>query len=89
MHESLNFFVRKKTAKVTYTTSKKGGRKAKWSQSLMSDLVHIIISGDYYKKKLIFTNGQQTERLMSKFLPHLKSEVQRGMRRSLLLAFNS
>ena len=27
-----------------------------WSQSLLSDLVDIIISSEYYKKELIFTN---------------------------------
>ena len=36
--------------------AKKAGRKAKWSQSLLDDTIHvdIIISSDYYKKKLIF-----------------------------------
>ena len=53
---SLSLFVRNKTSKVTKTSSKKGGRKAQWSQSLLGDLVDIIVSSDYYKKKLIFTN---------------------------------
>ena len=50
--DSLKLFVRKKTPKVKKSSSKKGGRKAKWSQSLLSDLVDIIISSEYYKKKL-------------------------------------
>ena len=53
--EELNFFVRKKASKVKKTSNKKAGRKAQWSQSLLGDLVDIIISSDYYKK-LIFTN---------------------------------
>ena len=36
--------------------AKKAGRKAKWSQSLLDDTIDIIISSDYSKKKLIFTN---------------------------------
>ena len=36
--------------------AKKAGRKAKWSQSLLGDTIDIIISSDYFKKKLIFTN---------------------------------
>ena len=50
-----NFLLEKKTPKVKKSSSKKGGRKTRWSQSL-SDLVDIIISSEYYKKKLIFTN---------------------------------
>lgn len=54
--ESLNLFVRNKTSRVKKTSKNKGGRKAQWSQSLLGDLVDILISSDYYKKKLIFTN---------------------------------
>ena len=81
--DSLKLFVRKKTPKVKKASSKKGGRKAMWSQSLLSDLVDIIISNEYYKKKLIFTNT-----FLHKFWLHSKSKLQRGARRYLLLTFN-
>lgn len=53
---SLSLFVKNKTPKGKKISKNKGGRKAKWSQSLLGDLVDIIISSDSYKKKLIFTN---------------------------------
>lgn len=35
---------------------KKIGRKAQWSDSLLSDMIDIIVSSEYYKRKLSFTN---------------------------------
>ena len=65
MDDSFKLFVKKKTAKVT---------KAKWSQSLLSDLVDIIISSDHYKKKLIFTNtkNKKNGEIYEKILATLK-----------------
>ena len=75
--EELNFFVRKKASKVKKTSNKKAGRKAQWSQSLLGDLVDIIISSDYYKKKLIFTNtkNQKNGDIYQKILGELKERA--------------
>ena len=45
--DSLKLF---ETPKVKKASSKKGGRKAMWTQCLLSDLVGTIISSEYYKK---------------------------------------
>ena len=37
-------------------TKKKAGRKAKWSDSLVNDMVDIVVNSEYYKKRLIFMN---------------------------------
>ena len=34
----------------------KTGRKAQWTDILLSDMIDIVVSSEYYKKKLIFTN---------------------------------
>ena len=76
--DSLNLFVRKKNAKSKKkASSKKGGRKAMWSQSLLSDLVDIIISSEYYKKKLIFTNtkNQKNGEIYAQVLVTLKERA--------------
>ena len=75
--ESLKLFVRKKTPKVKKASSTKGGRKAMWSQSLLSDLVDIIISSEYYKKKLIFTNtkNQKNGEIYAQILVTLKERA--------------
>jgi len=54
--------------------AKKAGRKAKWSQSLSDDIIDIIISSDYYKKKLIFTNvkTQKNGQIYAEVLAELK-----------------
>jgi len=72
--DSLKLFVRKKASKVKKASSKKGGRKAMWSQRLLSDLVDIIISSEYYKKKLIFTNtkNQKNGEIYAQILVTLK-----------------
>ena len=53
---------------------KKAGRKAKWSQSLLDDTIDIIISSDYLKKKLIFTNvkTQKNGQIYAEVLAKLK-----------------
>ncbi|XP_028393268.1 uncharacterized protein LOC114517677 isoform X2 [Dendronephthya gigantea] len=57
---------------------KKRGRKAKWSQSILDDLVDIIISSEQYKKKLIFTNqkNQRNGDIYEKVLAELKKRVE-------------
>ena len=35
-------------------TKKKAGRKAKWSDSLVNDMVDIVVNSEYYKKRLIY-----------------------------------
>ena len=54
--------------------AKKAGRKAKWSQSLLDDTIDIIISSDYFKKKLIFTNvkTQKNGQIYAEVLAELK-----------------
>ena len=48
-----------------------------WSQSLLSDLVDIIISSEYYKKKLIFTNtkNQKNGEIYAQILVTLKEQA--------------
>jgi len=55
----------------------KRGRKAKWSQSLLGDLVEIVISNDYYKNKLILTNtkNQENGEIYKKVLVELKERA--------------
>lgn len=67
---------------------KKRGRKAKWSQASLDDLVDIIISSEYYKKKLIFTNqkNQRNGEIYEKVLANLKK---RAASRGEELPFNS
>ena len=54
--------------------AKKADRKAKWSQSLLDDTIDIIISSDYFKKKLIFTNvkTQKNGQIYAEVLAELK-----------------
>lgn len=54
--ESLSRGLFEKKKKSQRCSKNKSGRKAKWSQSLLGDLVDIVISNDYYKNKLILTN---------------------------------
>lgn len=67
----------KEASQMTKTSKNKGGRKAKWSQSLLGDLADIIISSDYYKKKIIFTNSknQKNGEVYKKILDELKSRA--------------
>ena len=37
---------------------KKPGRMAEWPDTLLNDLVDIIVNNDYFKRKLIFTNSR-------------------------------
>ena len=55
---------------------KKRGKKAQWSKTLFDDLVDIIISSDYCKQKLIFTNtkNQRNGEIYSKELAELTSK---------------
>ena len=59
---------------------KKPGRKAKWSNSLLDDLVDIIVNSEYYKKRLIFMNlkNQKNGDIYEKILKELKA---RGSKR--------
>ena len=52
--------------------AKKAGRKAKWS--LLDDTIDIILSSDYYKRKLIFTNvkTQKNGQVYAEVLAELK-----------------
>ena len=57
---------------------KKGGKRGPrglWKQDLVDDLVDIVITNDYYKKKLIFVNTktQQNGKVYEKVLKELKS----------------
>ena len=54
---------------------KKPGRKAKWSNSLLDDLVDIIVNSEYYKKRLIFMNlkNQKSGDIYEKILKELKA----------------
>ena len=50
--------------------TKKAGRKAKWTQTVLNDAVDIIIGSDYYKTKLILPMSRPKK--MGRFmLPYL------------------
>ena len=59
-----------KSSKTKKQSKKKPGRKAKWSDSLINDMVDIIINDENYKRKLIFTNtkNQKNGDIYSKIL---------------------
>ena len=40
---------------------KRPGRKAQWPESLLTDMVDIMVTNDYFKKKFIFTNSKTKE----------------------------
>ena len=42
----------------THTTKKRVGRKAQWPESLLADMVDIIVTSDYFTRKLIFVNSK-------------------------------
>lgn len=71
---SLGLFAKKKGKRCS---KRKSGRKAKWSQSLLGDLVDIVISNDYYKTKLIMTNtkNQKNGEIYKKVLVELKERA--------------
>ena len=58
---------------------KKGrGRKAQWTESLLNDMADIIVSNDYLKNKLIFTNSknQKNSEVYQKVLNELKKRTE-------------
>ena len=71
---SWSLFAKKKSKKCS---KNKSGRKAKWSESLLGDLVDIVISNDYYKTKLILTNtkNQKIGEIYKKVLVELKERA--------------
>ena len=56
--ELLNKFTKKNGKK------NKTGRKAQWTDSLLSDMIDIVVSSEYYKKKLIFTNTKNKKKMV-------------------------
>lgn len=58
-------------------SNKKPGRKAKWSEALVNDLVDIVANDEYYKKKLIFTNtkNQKNGAIYAKILEEIKKRA--------------
>ena len=42
----------------THTTKKRVGRKAQWPESLLADMLDIIVTNDYFKRQLIFVNSK-------------------------------
>ena len=67
---------------------KKPGRKAKWSNTLLDDLVDIIVNSEYYKKRLIFMNlkNQKNADIYEKILKELKA---RGSKRGEHVPFTA
>ena len=55
-------------------TKKKAGRKAKWSDSLVNDMVDIVVNSEYYKKRLIFMNlkNKKNSEIYEKVLKELQ-----------------
>lgn len=58
----------------TKLKKQKSGRKAKWSDSLVNDMVDIIVNNDYYKNKLIFVNtkNQKNAEIYGRILVELR-----------------
>ena len=56
--------------------SKKKDRKSMWKPEEVDDLVDVIISKEYYKKNLIFTNTKNQK--MGKFMPTLPKNCKKG-----------
>ena len=56
----------------------KRGPRGLWKQNLVDGLVDIIITNDYYQRKLIFVNtkNQQNEKVYEKVLKELKSRAE-------------
>jgi hypothetical protein len=61
----------------TKQKKKKSGRKAKWSDSLINDMVDIILNNENYKRKLIFTNvkNQRNGDIYSKILEEMQKRA--------------
>ena len=55
-------------------TSKKWGRRGNWSMDSLNDFIEIIVSDEYNKKKLIFTNtkNQRNASIYQNILTELK-----------------
>ena len=55
-------------------TSKKRGRRGNWSMDSLNDFIDIIVSDEYNKKKLIFTNtkNQRNASIYQNILTELK-----------------
>ena len=72
---SWSLLAKKKSKKCS---KNKSGREAKWSESLLGDLVDMVISNDYYKTKLILTNtkNQKNGEIYKKVLVELKEGLQ-------------
>ena len=69
---------------------KKPGRKAKWSDSLLDDLVDIVVNSEYYKKRLIFMNlkNQKNAEIYEKILKELKHVEAREEKMYVLVLYN-
>ena len=69
MEEVLSNFAKKRV--------KKPGRKAAWHESTLNDLVDIVVSSEYFRKRLIFhnTKNQKNSELYSRILKELKDRA--------------
>lgn len=56
-------------------SSGRPGRKAQWSNTLLNDLIDIIVNNEYFRRKLIFTNtkNQKNAEVYAKVLMELQS----------------
>ena len=69
---SLSLFVKKSKGK-----KKKSGRKSAWNPEDVDDLIDIVVSNTYYKRKLIFTNTkcQRNGEIYEEILTELKKRA--------------
>lgn len=69
MEEVLSNFTKKRI--------KKPGRKATWHESTLNDVVDIVVSSEYFRKRLIFQNtkNQKNSELYSRILKELKERA--------------
>ena len=69
---SLSLFVKKSKGK-----KKTSGRKSAWNPENVDDLIDIVVSNTYYKRKLIFTNTkcQRNGEIYEEILTELKKKA--------------
>ncbi|CAB4010861.1 Hypothetical predicted protein [Paramuricea clavata] len=73
---------------LTKTIKKKTGRRTKWTEEMLNDFIDIIVSSEYYKKKLIFMNTK-TQRNGEMYEAILKQLEKRCVKRGEKVPFTA
>lgn len=77
-----------KRLKQLQRAGRKPGRKAKWNDSLINDMVDIIINNENYKRKLLFINMKNKKNgdIYAKVLEEMKKKGRRTRRASSIFS---